>query len=184
LDDIDCLFHFKFPVSSRIQYLERLLKRGPIEEAVGHGRPGGTGDRIKSGILFRSVISPCPRYTRSDRVRGINFKLRKAKTRLSLGTVYASLLSGDGMLKSLVKLKLDTSLSLLFLRTVSSGDPLSFSEVGSDGLWKRMTSGLVQMSAVRPANLSGEGFKWSCLDRVDRQLVVGVNGSETSRNLI
>ena len=103
---------------------------------------------------------------------------------MSLSIVYGSLFSGDGMLKSLVKLKLDTSLSLLFLRTVSSGDPLSFGEVGSDGLWKRVTSGLVQMSAVRPANLSGEGFKWSSLDRVDRQLVVGVNGSETSRNLI
>ena len=34
------------------------------------------------------------------------------------------------------------------------------------------------------ANLNREGVKRGGLNRVDRELVVGVNGSETSRNLV
>ena len=44
--------------------------------------------------------------------------------------------------------------------------------------------GLYKMHVVRPTNLSREGIQGSSLNGVDRKFVVGVNGSEASRNLI
>ena len=106
------------------------------------------------------------------------------KTCLSLSTLYYSLFGGDSMLESLVNLSLDTSLSLLFLCTVSTDDPLGLSEVGSDGLWLSQTLGLYKLRALRQTNLNREGFQGSSFNRIDRELVIGVNGSETSRNLV
>lgn len=88
------------------------------------------------------------------------------------------------MLKSLVNFSLDTSLSFLFLRAVPSNDPLSFCEVGSDGLWEQKTSVLVRVHVSEPTDLYGEVLKRSSFNRVDREFVVGVNSSEASRNLI
>lgn len=82
--------------------------------------------------LLRSVAVPCPRYARGDRV--YRMQRHEQRTCLSLSTLYYSLFGGDSMLESLVNLSLDTSLSLLFLCTASTDDPLGLSEVGSDGL--------------------------------------------------
>lgn len=59
---------------------------------------------------------------------------RHGKICLSLSTVYYSLFGGDSVLESLVNIGLNTSLSLLLLRTVSGDDLLGLGEVGSDGL--------------------------------------------------
>ena len=82
----------------------------------------------------------------------------KKRTCLSLNTVYHSLLGGDSVLESLVNLSLDTSLSLLLLRTVSGDDLLCLSEIGSDGLRIPESSGMYKMRAVRQTHLNGEGI--------------------------
>ena len=102
----------------------------------------------------------------------------------SLSTVYRSLFGGDCMLESLVYLNLDASLSFLFLRTASGDNPLSLGEIGSDGLWMRETSDWVKTRALEFTNLDRDSLKGGSFNRVDRELVVGVNGSKTSRNLI
>ena len=88
------------------------------------------------------------------------------------------------MLESLVNIGLNTSLSLLLLRTVSGDDLLGLGEVGSDGLWIPEPSGIHKMRAIRQPHLEGEILQGSSLDCVDRELVIRVNGSETSRNLV
>lgn len=101
---------------------------------MGHGRPKGSGDQTGSGVdppvPFRGLR--CPGYTFV--IELVCLQRNEERIRLSLSTVYRSLF-GDSMLESLVNLNLDASLSFLLLRTVSGSDPLSFCEVGSDGLW-------------------------------------------------
>ena len=87
------------------------------------------------------------------------------------------------MLESLIYLDLDASLSFLFLRTVSGNDPLSFSEIGSDGLRIRETLDSVEIGALESTNLDRDGLKGSSFNRVDREFVVWVNSSVTSGNL-
>lgn len=82
--------------------------------------------------LFRSVIVPCPRYTRGDRV--YRCATARRKNVLALSTVYYGLFGGNSVLESFINLRLNASLSLLLLRTVSSDDSLSLGKVGSDGL--------------------------------------------------
>ena len=48
----------------------------------------------------------------------------------------------------------------------------------------RETSDLVEMRVLKQTNLGREVLDGSSFNRVDREFVVGVNGSETSRNLI
>ena len=103
---------------------------------------------------------------------------------LSLSTVYYSLFGGDSVLESLVNLNLDTSLSLLFLRTVSGDDLLSLSEVCSDGLRIPEPSGVYKMRAVRQTHFDREVVQRGSLNCVDRELVIRVNGCEASRNLV
>lgn len=78
----------------------------------------------------------------------------KKRIRLSLSTVYHSLFAADGVLESLVNLNLNTSLSLLLLRTVSSDDLLGLGEIGSDGLWSPKPSGFYRMCVLRTTNLN------------------------------
>ena len=108
----------------------------------------------------------------------------KKRICLSLSTVYYSLFGGDSVLESLVNLSLDTSFSLLFLRTVSGDNLLGLGEVGSDGLWIPKPSGMHKMRAIRQPHLEREVIQGGSLNCVDRELVIRVDGSETSRNLV
>ena len=88
------------------------------------------------------------------------------------------------MLQSLVNISFDTSLSLLLFRTISGNDLLGLGKVGSDELWRPERSGLCKVRVVRSTDLDREGLQGSSLHCVDCELVVGVNGGETSRNLV
>ena len=88
------------------------------------------------------------------------------------------------MLESLINFNFNAGLSLLLLRTISGNDPLGLGEVGPDGLRKQNASVSVQMGVAGPSYLSREVFKWSSLDSIDGEFVVGVDCGETSRNLI
>ena len=98
--------------------------------AVREGAATGLGPRWIH--LFCSVVIPCPRYTWGDRVYSV--QCHEERVCLSLSTARNNLFGGNGVLESLVNLNLNASLSLLFLRTISSYNPLGFGEVGPDGL--------------------------------------------------
>ena len=150
---------------------------------MGHGRPRGSGDQFRSVVFDVRDIGVVIDSTRVKR-KVSTAKRHEERICLSLSTVYRSLFSSNSMLKRFVNLNLDASLSFLLLRTVPGNDPLSLCEVGPDGLWVREMSDSVKMRVFESTNLGGEVFKGSSLNRVDRELVVGMNGSETSRNLI
>lgn len=88
------------------------------------------------------------------------------------------------MLESIVNLNLDASLCFLLLRTVSGNYPLGFCEVGSDGLWIREMSDLIEIRVLESTNLDREVIKRSSFNRVDSEFIVRVNGRETSGNLM
>ena len=67
----------------------------------------------------------------------------------SLSTANNSLFGRDGVLECLINLNLDTSLSLLLLRTVSGYDPLGLGKVGPDGLRIQELLGLYRTCVVR-----------------------------------
>ena len=106
------------------------------------------------------------------------------KVCLSLITAYDSLFGGDGVLESLINVSLNTSLSLLLLRAISSYDLLGLCEVSPDGLRISELLDLYKTRVLRLTNLSREDIQGGSLNRVDCELVVRVNSSEASRNLI
>ena len=75
---------------------------------------------------------------------------------LVLSTVYYSLFVDNSVLECLVNLSLNTSLSLLFLRTVAGDDLLGLSEVGSDDLRILELSDTCKVRVVRWTDLCRE----------------------------
>lgn len=185
LDDVDRLLCLRFlPPLFGGQHRERALEWRPVEEAVGHGRPRGSDDQTGPEVDPPVPLRGC---SMSDTRMAIEFtgvQRHGKRTCLSLSTVYYSLFGGDSVLESLVNIGLDTSLSLLLFRTVSGDDLLGLGEVGSNSLWIPEPSGMHKTRAIRQPHLEREIIQGSSLYCVDCELVIRMNGSETSRNLV
>ena len=137
LNDFDCLVYLSFlsPLLGS-QRRERVLERRPVEDAVDHGCPRGSGDQIGPGVdpplPFRGYSTSGDTH---EVIESTGVQCHDEKICSSLSTACYNLFGTNGVLESLIHLNFDASLGLLLLRTVSGDDLLGFSEVGSDGLW-------------------------------------------------
>lgn len=137
LYDVNRLLCLRFlPPLSGVERRERALEWWPVEEAVGHGRPRGSGDQ--AGLARGGPTCPILWlfHVRDTHVviEATGKQYHEERICLSLGTVYYSLFGGDSVLESLINLNLNTSLSFLLFRTVPSNDLLGLGEIGPDGL--------------------------------------------------